>query len=149
MENLVTPGVVLRVMVGDGAQAAAPAVVQGKAPAPAAATPPAPIAAAPAAAAAAGTGPSVTFAPGKTYPFGKSGNMLDLALAKRVRIKYECKVGDCGKCRVEVTAGAEHLNARTGAEDKALRMIGHAEPENRLACMVTEVAGPVAVHSPK
>ena len=93
--------------------------------------------------------PSVTFAPGKTYPFGKSPTLLDLALAKRVRIKYECKVGDCGKCRVDVIAGAEHLDPRTPQEDKALRMIGHDEPECRLACLVLRVGGPVSVQVPK
>ncbi len=91
----------------------------------------------------------MTFGPGKTFPFGKSATLLDLALAKRVRIKYECKVGDCGKCRVEVTSGAEHLDPRTAQEEKALRMIGHAEPENRLACLVKDVRGPVALQVPK
>ena len=69
----------------------------------------------------------MTFGPGKTFPFGKSATLLDLALAKRVRIKYDCKVGDCGKCRVEITSGAEHLNPRTpsgrqgAAHDRARR----------------------------
>lgn len=134
---------VLRVSIGDG-QAAAPARVQGKAASGIVAIPTPPPAAAPGS-----SEPSVTFAPGKTFPFGKSGTLLDLALAKRVRIKYECKVGDCGKCRVDITSGAEHLDPRTPQEDKALRMIGHDEPECRLACLVTRVGGPVVVQVPK
>jgi pSer/pThr/pTyr-binding forkhead associated (FHA) protein/thioredoxin reductase/ferredoxin len=93
--------------------------------------------------------PSVTFGAGKPFPFGKSATLLDLALAKRVRIKYECRVGDCGKCRVTVTSGGEHLDPRTQQENKALRMVGHDEQENRLACLVTRVKGPVAVEIPK
>jgi pSer/pThr/pTyr-binding forkhead associated (FHA) protein/ferredoxin/thioredoxin reductase len=131
----------LRLQIGDG-PASAPAVVSGKAVAAQASTP------APVAAPASGE-PSVTFGEGKPLPFGKSGTLLDLALAKRVRIKYECKLGDCGKCRVEVTSGAHCLNPRTSQEDKALRMIGHSEPENRLACLVKDVRGPVVVHVPK
>jgi ferredoxin len=91
----------------------------------------------------------VTFGPGKTFPFGKSESLLDLALAKRVRLKYDCKVGDCGMCRVEVTSGAEHLEPKSPQEEKALRMIGHEEPESRLACLVTAVKGPVVVQVPK
>ncbi len=133
----------LRVQVGDG-QRGGPAIVQGKA-APATAAPPPTEPAKPAAPLPKSGEPSVTFGPGKTFPFAKSATLLDLALAKRVRIKYECKVGDCGKCRVEVTSGAEHLGPRTAQEEKALRMIGHAEPENRLACLVKDVRGPVVL----
>jgi thioredoxin reductase/ferredoxin/pSer/pThr/pTyr-binding forkhead associated (FHA) protein len=133
---------VLRVSIGDG-KVAAPALVQGKASTGLTALPKPPVPAP------GSTEPSVTFGPGKTYPFGKSGTLLDLALAKRVRIKYECKVGDCGKCRVDVTAGAQYLDPRTPQEDKALRMIGHDEPECRLACLVTRVTGPVSVQVPK
>ena len=129
-------------------QGTASSLVQGKASRPAAPAPERAARPAPAAVSASGE-PSVTFAPGKTYPFGKSQTLLDLALAKRVRIKYECKVGDCGKCRVDVTAGAEHLDPRTPQEDKALRMIGHDEPQCRLACLVMRVGGPVAVQVPK
>jgi hypothetical protein len=50
---------------------------------------------------------------------------------------------------VEITSGAEHLDSRTNQEDKALRMIGHPEPEARLACLVTRVTGPVSVQVPK
>jgi pSer/pThr/pTyr-binding forkhead associated (FHA) protein/thioredoxin reductase/ferredoxin len=121
-----------------------PSLVQGKA-APAVAKP---VEAAKPVSAAPGE-PSVTFGSGKAFPFGKSNTMLDLALAKRVRIKYECKVGDCGKCRVDVTSGAEYLDPRTAQEDKALRMIGHPEPASRLACLVTRVTGPVSVQVPK
>jgi len=129
-------------------QAEPSSLVEGKAASPSA---PAdePPAAKPAAVPAPSGEPSVTFAPGKTYPYGKSPTLLELALAKRVRIKYECKVGDCGKCRVDVTAGAGHLDPRTPQEEKALRMIGHAEPECRLACLVTRVGGPIAVQVPK
>jgi ferredoxin len=95
------------------------------------------------------TEPSVTFAPGKTFPFGKSKTLLDLAISKRVRINYECKVGDCGKCRVTVISGAENLEPRTPQENTALRHIGHEEPESRLACVVTKVKGPVVVEAPK
>jgi 2Fe-2S ferredoxin len=139
----------LRVQMGDGRQATQ-GVVQGKV-APAVAAPlPTVESVRPSSVSPSGSGePSVTFGPGKTFPFGKSATLLDLALAKRVRIKYECKVGDCGKCRVEVTSGAEHLAAPTSQEEKALRMIGHAEPESRLACLVKEVKGPVVVQVPK
>ena len=130
-------------------QPAAPRVVQGTvAPAAASGPPPPERAAAPVTASAAGD-PTVSFGPGKVFPFGKSPTLLDLALAKRVRIKYECKVGDCGKCRVEVTSGDEHLTPRTPQEDKALRMIGHDEPSSRLACLVKEVRGPLSVQIPK
>jgi thioredoxin reductase/ferredoxin len=129
-------------------QAAPSTVVEGKAARPSAPGV-GPVAANPAVVPAASGEPSVTFAAGKTYPFGNSPTLLELALSKRVRIKYECKVGDCGKCRVDVTAGAEHLDPRTPQEDKALRMIGHAEPECRLACLVTRVGGPIAVQVPK
>ena len=148
----------LRVVVGDGQAGAGPAVVEGKA-APEPPLQPAgpPVVERPAAAAApeapalavAGGEPTVTFGPGKTFPFGKSATLLDLALTKRVRIKYDCKVGDCGKCRVEVTSGGEHLDPKLDQEEKALRMIGHSEPENRLACLVKKVRGPVVVQIPK
>ena len=126
-------------------EAPAPAVIEGKVAAvqPAREPPPVTPAAPPL------TGASVTFGPGKTYAFGKSGTLLDLALAKRIRIKFECKVGDCGKCRVVVTSGGECLNPRSALEEKALRMVGHGEPENRLACLVTAVTCPVAVDVPK
>ena len=139
---------VLRLSTGADQGAAASSLVQGKAAKPSAPAAEPPAAKTPAATPASGE-PSVTFAPGKTYPFGKSQTLLDLALAKRVRIKYECKVGDCGKCRVDVIAGAEHLDPRTPQEDKALRMIGHDEPECRLACLVLRVGGPVSVQVPK
>jgi thioredoxin reductase/pSer/pThr/pTyr-binding forkhead associated (FHA) protein len=137
----------LRVAVGDG-RTAVPTVIRGTVSQPAAATPPPERAIAPAEAAASGA-PTVTFGTGKAFPFGTCATLLDLALAKRVRIKYDCKVGDCGKCRVEITAGAEHVDPRTPQEDKALRMIGHDEPESRLACLVTKVRGPVSVQVPK
>ena len=139
---------VLRLSTATDQGAAASSLVQGKAAQPSAPAAEPPAAKTPAATPASGE-PSVTFAPGKTYPFGKSQTLLDLALAKRVRIKYECKVGDCGKCRVDVIAGAEHLDPRTPQEDKALRMIGHDEPECRLACLVLRVGGPVSVQVPK
>ena len=134
--------------MGDG-KADAPAVVLGKAAPTPLAAPPLAASPKPVAPAVASGEPSVTFAPGKTFPFGKSATLLDLALAKRIRLKYECKVGDCGKCRVEVTSGSEFLDVRTAQEEKALRMIGHAEPENRLACLVTHVKGPMSVQVPK
>lgn len=102
----------------------------------------------PPAEAAASGAPAVTFGTGKAFPFGTCATLLDLALAKRVRIKYDCKVGDCGKCRVEITDGTEYLDARTPQEDKD-RMIGHDEPESRLACLVMRVKGPVSVKIPK
>jgi pSer/pThr/pTyr-binding forkhead associated (FHA) protein/ferredoxin len=134
----------LRLAVGDG-RTAAPSVVRGSVSQPKAAPAPA----APAAEPAAPGAPAVSFGGGKPFPLGTCATLLDLALAKRVRIKYDCKVGDCGKCRVEITSGAEYLEARTPQEDKALRMIGHDEPESRLACLVTKVSGPVSVQVPK
>jgi pSer/pThr/pTyr-binding forkhead associated (FHA) protein/ferredoxin len=95
------------------------------------------------------TGAMVTFGSNKPVPYGSCATLLDLALAKRVRIKYECKVGDCLKCRVEIKAGAANLNPRTAQEEKGLKMIGHPEAESRLACLVTRVTGPVVVQVPK
>jgi ferredoxin len=132
----------LRLVIGDG-RAAAPAVVEGAATMRVEPRPPGESTTGTAAGARV-----VTFGPGRAYPFGTSATLLDLALARRVRIKYDCKAGDCGKCRVEITAGAEHVNPRTLTESKALRMIGHDEPESRLACMVTEVRGPITVVIP-
>ncbi len=132
----------LRLVTGDGHEPA-PAVSRGKTEPPPRQVPPT----SPAAVAAGDA--SVTFGPGKTFPFGRSSNLLEMALAKRVRIKFDCKVGDCGKCRVEVTAGADFLDPRTPQEEKALRMTGHDEPHSRLACLVKTVRGPVAVEVPK
>jgi ferredoxin/pSer/pThr/pTyr-binding forkhead associated (FHA) protein/thioredoxin reductase len=95
------------------------------------------------------SGPVVTFGTSHPVPFGASPTLLDLALTRRVRIKYDCKVGDCLKCRVVVTEGLQHLNPKTPQEEKGLKMIGHAEPESRLACLVTRVTGPVAIEVPK
>jgi pSer/pThr/pTyr-binding forkhead associated (FHA) protein/ferredoxin len=135
----------LRVAIGTAQLPAAPAVIQGRpTPAPAPASPPVKPAVLPAEPGAA----MVTFGSGQTYPFGASATLLDLALSKRVRIKYDCRSGDCGKCRVEVTSGAALLNARQAQEEKTLRMIGHSEPESRLACLVREVRGPVVVEIP-
>jgi thioredoxin reductase/pSer/pThr/pTyr-binding forkhead associated (FHA) protein/ferredoxin len=140
----------LRVVLGEP-QAEGPTLVTG---AVRAATPPpppaAPAPAAPRPAAAAAGEAAVTFTPpGKAFPAVKGKTLLDLAIAKRVRLKWECKVGDCGKCWVKVTSGGEHLNPRSAQEDKTLRMISHDLPQCRLACLVTEVRGPVAVDVPK
>ena len=128
------------------AQPPSPPVVTGKfAPV---VTPPAPVSP-PLQSAARPTGAVVTFGTGKPLPFGNSSTLLDLALARRVRIKYECKVGDCLKCRVVVKDGLENLNTKTAQEEKGLKMIGHPEAESRLACLVTQVTGPVVVDVPK
>jgi thioredoxin reductase/pSer/pThr/pTyr-binding forkhead associated (FHA) protein/ferredoxin len=136
----------LRVAIGAAQLAPAPAVIEGR---PTPAPPPTPAAAKPPVPAIDSSAAMVTFGPGKAYPFGASPTLLDLALSKRVRIKYDCRIGDCGKCRVEVSCGAGALNPREAQEEKALRMIGHSEPENRLACLVREVRGPVVVQVPK
>jgi ferredoxin len=93
--------------------------------------------------------PSVTFGPGKTFPFGKSANLLELAIAKRVRIKYSCQKGDCGECHVLVTSGAAHLDPKTKQEEGTLRGFAHTDPRCRLACLVKVVRGPIVVTLPK
>lgn len=71
-----------------------------------------------------------------------------LAVARRagVPVGYPCRgEGVCGKCTVEIRAGAEKL---TPPDERELQLLAHvgAPPGRRLACLAEVIApGPIEI----
>jgi ferredoxin, 2Fe-2S len=86
------------------------------------------------------------------YPLtgrGRSGSLLDIALANAVELGHDCGgQGACTTCHVIVRAGAEHLSAVAAEEDDRLDLAAGLTRHSRLACQAI-VHGDVAVEIPR
>ncbi|NOZ82553.1 MAG: 2Fe-2S iron-sulfur cluster binding domain-containing protein, partial [Euryarchaeota archaeon] len=87
-------------------------------------------------------------------PYGRSTEVEEectlLEAARRAGVEIESICGgeqSCGKCRVRVIEGSEHLSA---AEAEELKLLGRAlEQGMRLACSARVLGGRVVVHVPE
>jgi ferredoxin len=69
------------------------------------------------------------------------GRLLDLCDEARAPVGFGCRAARCTTCRIEIEAGAEHLDPPAAEEAELLRAIA-APPSVRLACQAFVRAGP-------
>ncbi|MCU1350325.1 MAG: ferredoxin [Acidobacteria bacterium] len=88
---------------------------------------------------------TVTFVPlGRTSNALPDETVLDAARRAGVPLGNSCgAIGICGRCRIRVLAGDDHLSSPTSIELRTASTRGF-EPDERLACMAV-VRGDCAV----
>ena len=69
------------------------------------------------------------------------GPLLDLCDEARAPVAFSCRAASCAICRVEVTAGWDHLDP-PGEGERSLLSTLRAPPTQRLACQAIARAGP-------
>jgi ferredoxin, 2Fe-2S len=92
--------------------------------------------------------PVVTFEGHEPLSVSAGDTLLDAAATAGVGLAHYCGgTCSCGTCRVEIVAGAEHLEPAAGREEMVLGH-RHIQAGDRLACQA-RVRGPVVVRVPK
>ncbi|HEY4118815.1 MAG TPA: 2Fe-2S iron-sulfur cluster-binding protein [Byssovorax sp.] len=65
--------------------------------------------------------------------------LLDACDAARAPIPFGCRGASCGTCRVEVVAGASHLEPAAAGERETLAALRVDDGAHRLACQIVGV----------
>lgn len=52
----------------------------------------------------------------------------------RENMKFGCKTGNCGICRVKIISGAENITRQTPKEKRLFKSLNIEDPAIRLAC---------------
>ncbi|RNM05163.1 2Fe-2S iron-sulfur cluster-binding protein [Dickeya undicola] len=52
----------------------------------------------------------------------------------RDSMKFGCKTGNCGICRVKILSGMENITSRTSKEKRLFKALEIEDPDIRLAC---------------
>ncbi|WP_338019895.1 2Fe-2S iron-sulfur cluster-binding protein [Rahnella ecdela] len=75
--------------------------------------------------------PSVTFTKSETeFTFRDVISLLEC----RDNMKFGCKTGNCGLCRVKVLSGIENITSITTKERRLFKVLEIEDPDIRLAC---------------
>lgn len=72
------------------------------------------------------------------------GRLLDLCDDAAAPIGFSCRSARCCTCRVDVLAGAEHLDP-PGDDERAVLRLHNAAARHRLACQAVVKPGPGVV----
>lgn len=90
--------------------------------------------------------PTVTFTEfGRTYEVPAGTSFLDLCQDNGAPHQFGCTVGSCGTCRLEIVAGAEHVDPASDDEKETVSMCSDVDGA-RLGCQLI-VRGDLSVRA--